>query len=314
MQWRLSTVKRPHISHGRAVVMMVVVTILWATAGVLTRQVQYAHGVEITFWRSVFTCLTMLVLLRVWRGPQFFDRVVWNEPLLWLSSLCWALMMTSFMMALNYTTVANVLVISALSPMVTAIASSIILGTQLPKRTWVAIAAATAGIVYIYSAQLVLGNWEKLTGSIIALMVPLATAAQWILMNREKQRLKQAADAGETTIRAKDMVPALAIGAGMSSLMCLPFISPLQASAMDLGWLLTLGVFQLAIPCSLAIVVGRVLSAPELSMLALLEIIFGILLTWWGAGEVPSINTLIGGTIVITALASNEYLGWRQTR
>lgn len=310
---RLSAIKPVRLSHTRAVFLMVLITLMWATAGVMTRQVQSAHGFEITFWRSVLGCLSMLVLLRLWRGPQFLQRVIWNEPVFWLSSLCWALMMTSFMMALSYTTVANVLVISALGPMVTAVASSVFLRSRLPKRTWIAIAVATGGIVYIYAAFLTLGNWDKLKGSAIALLVPVATASQWIVMNAEKQRGQRAQEQGHV-VDARDMVPALAVGCAISALMCLPFISPLQASWPDLAWLGALGVFQLAIPCALAIVVSRILLAPEISMLALLEIIFGILLTWWGAGEVPGINTLVGGTLVVGALATNEYLGWRQNR
>jgi drug/metabolite transporter (DMT)-like permease len=55
-----------------------------------------------------------------------------------------------------------------------------------------------------------------------------------------------------------------------------------------------------------------VLKAPEISLLALLEIIFGILLAWAGAGEVPGSNVLYGGALVIGALVINELLGWRQ--
>lgn len=109
------------------------------------------------------------------------------------------------------------------------------------------------------------------------------------------------------------MVPALLIGAALSALICLPFAIPFQATLADMGWLALLGMVQLAIPCSMAVVASRVLHAPELSLLALLEIIFGILLTWWGAGEIPGPNVAIGGALVIVALALNEILGWRQS-
>jgi len=69
---------------------------------------------------------------------------------------------------------------------------------------------------------------------------------------------------------------------------------------------------QLAIPCALSVVCARVLKAPEIALLALLEIIFGILLAWVGADEVPTRAVLMGGALVIGALVVNELVGWRQ--
>jgi drug/metabolite transporter (DMT)-like permease len=73
-----------------------------------------------------------------------------------------------------------------------------------------------------------------------------------------------------------------------------------------------LGVVQLAIPSAIAMVCAKVLSAPELALLGLLEVIFGIALAWVGAGESPGAHALAGGTLVIAALVFNELLGWRQ--
>jgi drug/metabolite transporter (DMT)-like permease len=55
-----------------------------------------------------------------------------------------------------------------------------------------------------------------------------------------------------------------------------------------------------------------VLKAPEIALLALLEVIFGILLAWWGAGEAPTGTVLVGGALVIGALVFNELVGWRR--
>jgi drug/metabolite transporter (DMT)-like permease len=86
----------------------------------------------------------------------------------------------------------------------------------------------------------------------------------------------------------------------------------LSASTHDLQLLALLGLVQLAIPCVLAVICARVLQAPEVSLLALLEVIFGIALAWWGANEVPKPQVLQGGLLVLMALATNEWLGWRQ--
>jgi drug/metabolite transporter (DMT)-like permease len=102
------------------------------------------------------------------------------------------------------------------------------------------------------------------------------------------------------------------IGAALSTLAVLPFSLPLAASVADVAWLGMLGLIQLAIPCSLSVLCARVLKGPEISLLALLEIIFGIALVWALAGESPGSRALVGGLLVVGALAVNEWLGMRQ--
>jgi drug/metabolite transporter (DMT)-like permease len=82
----------------------------------------------------------------------------------------------------------------------------------------------------------------------------------------------------------------------------------------DLGLLALLGVVQLAIPCLLSVAVARVLPAPELALLALLEVIFGVAWAWLGAGEAPSAAVLAGGALVLAGLGLNEALGLRRAR
>jgi drug/metabolite transporter (DMT)-like permease len=59
---------------------------------------------------------------------------------------------------------------------------------------------------------------------------------------------------------------------------------------------------------------SRALSAPEAALLALLEVVFGVLWAWWGADEAPSIAVLGGGLLVVGALAGNELLSLRRPR
>jgi hypothetical protein len=72
-----------------------------------------------------------------------------------------------------------------------------------------------------------------------------------------------------------------------------------------------LGVVQLAIPCLLAVRVSRVLSAPELSLLSLLEVVFGVAWVWLGSSEAPTPAVVGGGALVLGALLFNELLTLR---
>ncbi len=297
----LSGAARPALGHGRAVALMVLVTLLWSTAGVVTRHLEQARSWEVTFWRSFFTVLSLLVLLPLTQGRGVFARMRQGGAALWISGLCWAGMFTFFMLAITLTTVANVLVTMALGPLFTALAARLFIGHRLALRTWAAIAVAGLGIATMYGTQLAQG--VSFTGTLVALLVPISGAANWTVT--------QHAHAQGHDV---DLIPAVLIGAVISSAVTLPLAWPFQASAHDLTLLAGLGLFQLAIPSALAVVCTRSLKAPEVALLGLLEVIFGILLAWVGAGERPGPEVLTGGALVIGALLFNEWFGWRQNR
>lgn len=292
-----------NISTHVAVLLMIVATLFWATAGVISRQVVYASGVEITFWRSALSAFSIVCILSVWRGAPYWRQVCWRAPILWLSGVLWSIMLTAFMIAMSFTSVANVLIMMAFGPVLTALASRIFLQLRLPLHTWASIVVAVFGIVYMYATGLSLSQPRELLGVAIAALIPTAGSVQLLLMHREKQRQAQA---------GRDMLPAIIIGAVLSAICCLPFTVPFQASLPDMGWLSLLGLLQSAIPCMLLVIATRVLSAPEVSLLVLLETIFGILFAWWGASEVPGTEVWIGGGMVLGALAFNEILVLRK--
>ena len=191
----------------------------------------------------------------------------------------------------------------AAGPLLTALVARIFIGHRMPLRTWVAIVLAGFGIAWMYGRQLFSAgeHAELLLGSLVAFCVPIAASVNWTVVQRSNAQ-------GEKI----DLVPAVLLGAVISSLVTLPLAFPLAATPGDVGWLALLGLIQLAIPCTLSVICARVLKAPEVSLLALLEVIFGILWAWIGANEVPGREVLVGGSLVIGALATNELLGWRE--
>ncbi len=280
------------LSHGQAVVAMVGVTAMWSIAGVVTRQLESARSFEVTFWRSLFTALAMLALLLPGRGAGVAARIRAGGALLWVSGLCWSVMFTAFMVALTLTSVANVLVVMAAGPLVTALVARVAVGQRLARRTWWAIAVAGVGIAWMYGPQLAAGDW---TGSLVALCVPLAAGVNWTVLHHGQGRGQEV-----------DLIPAVLVGAVLSAVATLPLALPFSATPRDIGWLALLGLVQLAVPCVLAMHCARALQAPEVALLALLEVIFGIALAWLIVGEAPGGTVLAGGALVIAALLANE--------
>jgi drug/metabolite transporter (DMT)-like permease len=289
------------MTHGLAVWTMVACTALWSMAGVVTRHLEEARSFEVTFWRSFFTVVSLLIILPLWQGRGVWSRMPWRNRYFWMSGVCWSVMFTAFMVALTLTAVANVLITMAVGPLLTALFTRVFLRQQLPVRTWVAIVLAGIGIGWMYGTQLSMGAPNFLLGSLVALCVPIAGAVQWTLAQKS-----------QSDGHSLDLVPSVLLGGVFSTLITLPMAMPFQASTHDVGLLAILGLFQLAIPCVLSVMCMRVLKAPEASLLCLLEIVFGIALAWWGANEAPQMSVLLGGSLVLGALLMNQWLGWRQ--
>jgi drug/metabolite transporter (DMT)-like permease len=288
------------LSHNQAVLVMVAVTLMWSTAGVITRHLESARSFEITFWRSAFTALSLLVILPFLQGRQVFRQIRQGTASFWISGVCWSVMFTAFMVALTLTSVANVLVTMSIGPLLTALLARVFIGHRIPLRTWIAIVVAGAGIVYMYGAQVADAS---LVATLVTLCVPLAGAVNWTVTQHSHAQ-------GHDV----DLVPAVLVGALISAALTLPLAFPFQATPHDFVLLGFLGLVQLAIPCVLSVICAGVLKAPEISLLQLLEVIFGILLAWLGAHEVPSDSVLIGGAVVIGSLLVNELIGWRNRR
>jgi drug/metabolite transporter (DMT)-like permease len=276
---------------------MLLVTLMWSTAGVVTRHLDAARSFEVTFWRSFFTFVALAAYYAAVHGRRTLSLLRAGGRTLWLSGFMWSVMFTCFMVALTLTTVANVLVTMSVGPLITALLARFMLGHPVRPRTWLAIGVAGAGIAWMYGAS-VSADPRHLLGTLVALGVPIAGAINWNILQKRGASV--------------DLVPALLIGALISSVATLPLALPLQATSHDLGLLALLGVFQLAIPCMLSVRLARRLPAPEISLLALAEVVFGIAWAWLGADERPAPEVLAGGTLVLVTLGLNEAWGMRR--
>jgi drug/metabolite transporter (DMT)-like permease len=266
---------------------MLAAPVLWSSAGVVTRHIERTPPFEQVFWRSLFAfAFVFMVLVFQRKAPWTSVRKAGLPGL--VSGLMWAIMFTAFLFALSMTTTANALVVMAVSPLLTAIFAWFFLKDPLPLRTWIAAGAAALGIALMFGFSV-----EKhYLGMLVALVIPVAAAINVVVLRASAARL--------------DLVPAVMIGGGLSCLIALPFALPISFHAQDVVLLAFLGVFQLGLPCMLLVLASRALLAPEIALLGLLEVVLGPLWVWLGAGEEPARATLVGGAVVLGALALNE--------
>jgi drug/metabolite transporter (DMT)-like permease len=284
--------ERDPVAHRRAIALMIVAPLLWSIAGVVTRHLDSAGRWEVTFWRSLFAAAFVLAALLATRGARAWDAVRATGGYGVLSGAMWAIMFVAFMLALMTTTTANTLIVNSITPLVTALLARAVLRTRIAPHTWAAIVLAIAGMLWMFGSGFSGGEPRHLAGMLIALAVPLAAAVNLVTLKH----------AG----RSVDLIPAVLLGAVFSAAITLPFALPFAASAHDVFLLALLGCLQLGLPCMLMVRASPHLSAPEISLLAMLEVVLGPLWAWLGAGEAPALATLAGGAVVIAALILNE--------
>jgi drug/metabolite transporter (DMT)-like permease len=292
----------PNSAHRRAIILMIIAPTLWSIAGVVTRhlspELQAQGRFEITFWRSVFAAIFVGgFLLFVQRDFAGSLRRAGIAGL--LSGAMWAIMFTCFMLALTLTSTANTLIVLAVGPLTTALLARAVLKAPIPPRTWAAIAIAMVGIGAMFADSLRIESRAAVLGMLIAFATPLAGAINVVILKKRGKSV--------------DLLPAVFLGGTISAALVLPFAWPFMADARDIALLALLGFFQLGLPCMLLVIAARQLSATEVALLALLEVVLGPLWAWLGAGEIPAPSALFGGALVLSALLFNELVAARRT-
>jgi drug/metabolite transporter (DMT)-like permease len=291
----MKPVSRPNRLRG--LLLMIGAGLCWSTGGVLVRSTELADPWEIVFWRSLFMVLTLGIILTVWHRGAVLRKFV--EVGLWgvVTGAFLAATFFFFIIALSLTTVANTLVTMSIMPFIAALLGWLVLKEPIRPRTWVAMAAAAAGLVMMFADSLA---GDGALGMLVALGVPLAFAANLIVVRHRATEV--------------DMVPTVAIAGLLSMAVALPAALPLTASVHDVAVLALMGAVQLGVGCMLMTLAARDLSAAEVGLLALLETTLGPIWVWIGMGERPSDIALLGGVAVIGALALNGLFGLVQVR
>lgn len=278
--------------------MMVLAAICWSSGGILVRQVSLHGAWEIVFWRSLamaaFVAITLVALHG--RAMPRAVRAVGLPGV--LSGLFLAGTFFFFIASLTRTTVANTFVLMSVSPFLAALAGRLFLGEAVPRRTWLAMGVAFAGIVAMFADSVELG---RLSGNLLALGVSCCFALNVTMLRKFHAQI--------------DMLPTVML-AGIWSLIPAYFMAgPLLATAQDIGVLTFMGCVQLGAGCLLMTAASRHLSATELGLLALLEPILGPIWVWALMAEAPSRWTLLGGGVVLAAVIANEaFAAWQGGR
>jgi drug/metabolite transporter (DMT)-like permease len=277
----------------KGLALMTVAAFGFSFAGFFVRWVERTSAWEIVFWRSLVLSAVLTAFLGWQYGRSFVARTIETGRLGVLAAFFLASTFFCFILALQTTTVANVVLIMSTTPFFAALMGRWILGEGVPPRTWFALAAAVVGVALMFWDSLSTG--VGLAGNLFALGIAVGYAAQVVTLRCVRGPI--------------DMVPSVLIAGLMAFIGALPLAWPLQAYGPDVAVLVLMGTFQIGIPLILLTVAARYLSATEVILLGMLEVPLGPLWVWLGFGERPTDLALVGGSVVLAALIGNAIAG-----
>lgn len=270
----------------QGVVFVVVSAVVFSFAGIFTKGVTAAAW-DVIFWRGVAASLFTFGYLAM-RGALRREVQQFGWPALGATCMLGA-GTAAFIPAFKMSSVANVALIYGAAPFIAAGLSWVLLREAPTRVVAVASAIAFGGVLLILSGSLGGSAWR---GDLLALFMTLMMAGSMVLYRAYP----------ETTA---------ALPAALSSVVLLPFAAfwgePMSVEPGDLPVLVLFGlVFAVA---SVTLSEGaRRLPSAETALLSILEMPLAPLLALLILAERPSLETMVGGTLIVAAVA------WSQTR
>ena len=286
------------ISYRTGILLVLLAGACWSTMGLGIRLMQEATVWQILFYRSLALApLLFLVIAIRSRGRPF--RVIRSAG---LSSVSGGLALVGAfaggIFAIQQTTVANAMFLFAAAPFFAAVLGRLLLGERVRPATWIAMAVGAVGIATMVQEGVALGNW---LGDAMAMLSGFSFAVFTLALRNNK---------------SQDMLPAvflsgvfaIVIAGAMCWVLELGFVLP----ANDIGIALALGIFQLGTGLSIFTVGSKVVPAAELALLSMTEVVLGPLWVWLFLGETASLQTLVGGSVLLAAIGGNALTGLRR--
>jgi drug/metabolite transporter (DMT)-like permease len=276
---------------GRGRLYIACAALAWSSAGVLQRELRVDLATQLA-GRALFATLALLGFVAVTERRRTWSvfRRMSGAELGFAVSL--AISSGTFIVALNHTTVANVLFLQAAAPFAAALLAWLFLHERVDRTTGLAMAVALAGI-----GVMVGGPHGLARGFAFAVLMTLSFAVG-IVLARHRADISM----GPATCVAQLLVLAAAA----------PFSSPGSVGAHDAGYIVALGVGQMALGLAFLALGAQLLPAAEVALISLLEVVLGPLWVWLVEGERPAALTIVGGVVVIVAVAIQAVGGERR--
>lgn len=265
-------------------------SVCFSTGGLFVRLAESTPPAALLVLRSTVVFVFLAAVLARWHGRGLAGKVRAGGASGALSALFLAATFCLFIFSVTRTSVANAAALMSTGPLMLTAAAWAFLGEKPRAATWLAIAAALGGIALMFADGI--GSGGVITGNLLALGIPASFTVSYILLRRAPARLDPTA-----TAMLASLIAALAI---------LPFAWPIAWPVRDLPVIVAMGVVQTGMGLLLMSQAINRLSAGELGMAGLLEMVLAPVWVWLALGERPTDAALLGGVIVVGAVFVNQ--------
>lgn len=285
-------------AHKYGVLFVFAAGVLWSTVGLGIRMIEDAVVWQILFYRSISMSLFLYALIRIRSGESPFVQISRIGSPVIIAGLSLVAAYSGGIYSIQNTSVANAMLLFATAPFMAAVLGWIVLRERVRSATWLAIVVALGGIAIMVADK---SGSVALKGSLAALGSAFGFAVFTVALRWG---------------RTGEMLPAVFLSGlfaiAITLVICLGLGLPLVLSPNDGGIAMGMGIFQVGAGLILYTLGSRSLPAAELALLSLAEVLLGPLWVWLFLGETASVNTLIGGMVLLAAISGNAVSGKRR--
>ena len=242
------------------------------------------------FYRGAIPFVIVLIGLLTFYNKKFL-KVLFNvgrTGIFYIISF--AICNITFLISIQNTNVANTLVMVAMAPMLSAILGGFFLKEIPDNKTWIAIIITFFSAIYIFYDSIQLGNFF---GDFMGFVTATGLAVNAVLVRSAKDR---------------DLLPSAVIGKLCVAIFAFFFVDSFDLEGNDIIYIPLMCVLCVAIPFVLVTIAPRFIPAEEVNLFFLLETIIGPIWVWMIIKEQPSIETILGGVVIILTIAIHSFL------
>ena len=279
------------INYRSGVLLVLAAGICWSSMGLGIRHIEVANVWQILFFRSLaLTPLLLLVLTLRARGNPF--PIIQRAGLAGgVGGISLVFAFSGGILAIQATSVANAMFLFAAAPFFAAVLGWLVLKEHVRNATWISMMAALVGIVIMVWEGISIG---RIIGNVAALISALGFAVFTISLRWKK---------------LEDMLPTVFL-AGLFAIIIAGALCQIKGYGLDVPKrdiliALALGVFQVGAGLILYTLGSKAVPSAELALLSMTEVVFGPFWVWLFLGETAGGYTLLGGMILLIAIASN---------
>ncbi|MEM7292234.1 MAG: DMT family transporter [Pseudomonadota bacterium] len=286
------------ISYFTGVFLVLLAGVFWSTVGLGLRNIEQANVWQILVYRSCALAIFLFIVITVRTGFKPFATIRRVGAAGFVGGGGLVVAFAGGIYSVQTTTVANASFLFASAPFITALLGYFVLRESVRFATWIAAAVALMGIVVMVAGGIAFGH---MIGNLSALLSALGFAVFAVSLRWGK---------------LEDMLPAVMIGGAMAAtvgaVVCGLTDESFELSTRDTWISLGMGVFQLGAGLTVFTIGSRVVPAAELALLSMTEVLLGPFWVWLFLGEEADLYTLIGGAILLCAIAGNALSGLRR--